>query len=151
MAIDIEAPGAEEEALRTALDLLTPKIRQAVWWADDTNNLSTGTVDTTQLPYGGQSSEGQTVLATTNKTNANAGIWVLGSHAVPTAVPVTRRADAVVGSRFWTGELIAHLSDAGVVTLYVIKVNDDNDLLGFVLSADCDFNDVYPTVAPLLP
>lgn len=125
-------------------------VRLAVWHVDTVSDFTTGVVDGTQPPYNNGSSEGETVLALGhNRSGANTGIWVLGSHADPSAIPVTRRADAVVGSRFWTGELIGHIDSGATLTMYKFTVFDDNDPVGIKLSAEVNFDTIHVQANPL--
>lgn len=70
------------------------------------SDFSSGVVDTTQEPYNSTATEGQSVICAYPDTPADAGIWVLGDVTDPAAVPVTRRADALVGTTFTKGQVI---------------------------------------------
>lgn len=107
MPIDIENPGPEFDALFAALELLTPRVRLAVDWFDETNSdFSSGTIDTTVEPYSENAVEGQTAICAAPNTVADSGIWVLGDVTDPANVPVTRRSDSEVGAEFRNGEII---------------------------------------------
>lgn len=103
-------------------------MRAAVNWADEQNADFSGTIDTTAAPYNGQSEEGQTVLCVNPQTAADSGVWVLGSHTNPAAVPVTKRSDSVTGQVFKAGELIARYDRIGSdpkVSLYRADIMDN--------------------------
>ena len=98
-------------------------MRLAVDWTDAQNGgFSSGVIDTTAAPYNGNSVEGQSVLCVNPASAADSGIWVLGSHATPEEVPVTRRADSNLGDVFQLGELIVSIND--FPTIYQLEIYD---------------------------
>lgn len=104
MTIDVANPGVHSVALAGAGANLSR--RANVDWFDDSNSDFSGTIDTTAAPYSGASAEGQSAICAVPNGVSDSGIWVLGSHADPAAVPVTLRSDATAGSVFTDGERI---------------------------------------------
>lgn len=91
-----------------AIANLAPFNRPLVDWYDGTNTTpSAGTIDTTVAPYNSAAVAGESTCIGFPATPADAGIWILGSVAIPAAVPITRRADSVAGSLFVQNETIA--------------------------------------------
>lgn len=112
MTVDITSPGAAAVQLQGAIASLL--LRANIDWVDGSNSDFSGTIDTTGFPYLGASSEGQSVLCASPNSVNDSGIWVLGSHTDPAAVPVTRREDSEAGAVFRTDEKIIVAGDANV-------------------------------------
>lgn len=110
--IDIADPGIAAPDLDLALCVNRPAVD---WYDQDNGSPSDGTIDITDGPYGMDAAEGDSTLIGFPDDPEDSGIWVLGSVVVPSAVPVTRRNDSIVGKVFNLGEVI-RLNPANAVS-----------------------------------